>query len=232
MARPRSTNRIAQTTLWVDGYASITQVSPPFKPTRRWAYLVGNSGSHTPVPSGSVRPITREVRVSGYNNNYSDEFDLDGQDQRGGGGLRKILEETLAENKKLLARLEGQDREKSTAALLKEKGLDPAIADLIPPEMNADEWVTKYAHLLGVPHGTEDHTPIVPDLQVADDSDPAVVAQRERLAAERQALADMQAAQEDGSSAVQRSLLDGMNAIQSEEELLKFFKENAPLEQD
>jgi hypothetical protein len=179
-----------------------------------------------------VRPITREVRVSGYNNNYSDDdFENEG-DQRGGGGLRKILEETLAENKKLLARLEGQDREKSTAVLLKEKGLDPAIADLIPPEMNANEWVEKYSHLLGVPHGTEDHTEIVPELQVADDSDPAIVARRAELAAERQALADMQDAAESGSSAVQKSLLDSMNGIQSEEELLKFFRENAPLEHD
>lgn len=166
--------------------------------------------------------------MSGYNNNWSDDegFENEAQSQ-GGGSFRKLLEESLAENKKLRAAIEGNARGQSTAALLKDKGLDPAIAELIPEGQDAGEWVTKYAHLLGVPANTETNEPVVePDVQVSDDADPAIVARREELAAERAALESMSDAAASGSPAVQSALLEQMDKITSEDELIKFFNAN------
>ena len=165
--------------------------------------------------------------MSGYSNNWSDDSNFgDEGGNQGGGGLRKLLEQTLEENKKLREAFEGKEREKSTAALLKDKGLDPAIAELIPDGQDAAVWVEKYSHLLGVPQNTEDQREIAPELQVADDSDPAVQLRKQQLAEEQQALADMQDAAESGSPAIQADLLDRMNKIESEDELIKFFNTN------
>lgn len=166
--------------------------------------------------------------MSGYNE-WSDENEFENErGSQGGGGLRKMLEETLAENKRLIQKLEERDRGKSTAALLKDKGLDPAIAEIIPEGEDAAAWVNKYAHLLGVPANSEDETPAAdPELQLSDDDDPAVQLRRAELAAEQKALADMQDAQEQGLPAsVHNDLIDRMEKVQTEEELLKFFREN------
>jgi hypothetical protein len=162
--------------------------------------------------------------VSGYSNNYqSDPDDFENEDRQGnsGGSLRKLLEETLAENKKLREAFEGKERGKSTTALLKDKGLDPAIAELIPADMDPSDWVEKYAHLLGVPKNTPADEPAAePEIQLADDSDPALIAERE-------ARSRMQNAAEDGSPAVVNSdTLERMSKINSEQELLDFFKTN------
>lgn len=171
--------------------------------------------------------------MSGYNN-WSDESDFDGEGgSQGGGGLRKMLEETLAENKRLVKMLEDQgkeQREESTAALLKAKGLDPAIAELIPEGTDAKAWVDKYAHLLGVPQNTpplESEKAVEPEVHLSDDTDPAIVARRAELAAEQKALADMQEAAQAGISAsVHDDLVSKMDKLDSEEDLLKFFREN------
>lgn len=167
-----------------------------------------------------VRPF-REDRVSGfYNQPDPDDFENEVQGNNGG-GLRKMLEETLAENKKLLAKLEERERGNSTADLLKGKGLDPAIAELIPADQDPEAWVEKYAHLLGVPKNTPAEEPAAePEIQLADDSDPALIAEREALAA-------MQDAAESGSPAVVSSdVLERMSKINTEEELMAFFKSN------
>jgi hypothetical protein len=164
--------------------------------------------------------------VSGY---FNDDSDFEDEDRNNSGkGLRKMLEETLAENRKLIQRLEQRERGNSTSELLKSKGLDPAIAELIPDGQDAKEWVDKYAHLLGVPDNHEELAPAVePEVQLSDDSDPAIVLRRAELAAERQALADMQDAAESGMPAsVHNDLVDRMDKITSEEELMKFFREN------
>lgn len=174
---------------------------------------------------------TREVRVSGYNDYSELEDEFNESQQRGGGGLRKMLEEALAENKKLVQRLEKQDREKSTSDLLKEKGLDPAIAEIIPEGTDASAWVDKYAHLLGVPQNTEVHEPAAePEAQLADDSDPALVARRQELADEQRALAAMQDAAESGyPPEVSSDLLSRMDKINTEAELIEFFNSNGAL---
>lgn len=160
--------------------------------------------------------ISREDRVSGYNYQSDSDDELEFERGNSGGGLRKMLEETLKENKKLLEKLEGKEREKSTASLLKDKGLDPAIAELIPADKDPKEWVEKYAHLLGVKDTQAEKPAVEPAIQMASDDDPALVAEREALAA-------MSNAAESGSPAETNDLLEQMNKISSEAELMKFF---------
>ena len=173
--------------------------------------------------------------MSGYNNNWSEDDGFENEAaSQGGGGLRNLLEQTLAENKRLREAIEGKEREKSTAALLKDKGLDPAIAELIPKEEDAKAWVDKYAHLLGVPQNSENHEKAVePEVQLSDDTDPAIVARRAELAAEQKALAEIQSAAESGLPAsVQSDLLNQMEKIDSEDELIKFFNTNGAPDSD
>lgn len=172
--------------------------------------------------------------MSGYNNNWSDDEGFEQHESQGGAGLRKMLEDTLAENRRLAEELKASRREDATA-VLKDKGLDPALAELIPEGTKPSEWVEKYAPLLGVKQETvafEDERQSVPEVVMSDDDDPAIVARRAELAAERAALADMQNAAEQGFPAsVQTDLIQKMDQINSEDELLKFFRENgAPLD--
>lgn len=160
--------------------------------------------------------------MSGYNN-QSDSFDdFDRQEGGGGGGLRRQLEETLAEVKELRKQL-SEKQAQDTDALLKDKGLDPAIKELIPEGADASEWIDKYAHLLGV-KGTER------DLAPAPSDDPEIVAPVDddpALVAEREALAEIQGAADAGSqSHLTGDVLERMNKIDSEEELMKFFNSN------
>lgn len=152
---------------------------------------------------------------------YYTQPDPDEQEFAGnsGGGLRKMLEETLAENKKLLDKLNERERGKTTADLLKGKGLDPAIAEIIPEGADPSEWVDKYAHLLGVAKNTPDETPAAePELQLADDTDPALAAERERLAA-------MNDAQESGTPPVYTDAMERLEKVDSEDELMKLIAE-------
>lgn len=162
--------------------------------------------------------------MSGYNYNQSDP---DGYGDNSGGGLRKQLEEALGEIRSLREQIDGQQRQRTVTALLKDKGLDPAISELIPADADPAKWIEEKGHLLGVqPAKTSENAAEAvqpgtePELHVAVQDDPAIVAERE-------ALADMQAAHEDGSQAtVSSDLFEKMDKIQSEDELMAFFRSN------
>jgi hypothetical protein len=162
--------------------------------------------------------------VSGYNNNQSDSFDdFERQEHGGGGGLRRQLEETLAEVKELRKQL-NQREAKDTDALFKDKGLDPALKELIPEGAEPSEWIDKYAHLLGVKGKERDSAPADslddPEIVAPVEDDPALVAERE-------ALAQINGAADAGSSAhITGDVLERMNKIDSEDELMKFFNSN------
>lgn len=84
--------------------------------------------------------------MSGYD--YSDILDDDGrQEASPGGALRRQLEETLAANKKLTERLDALERKANLEPMLKEKGIDPAVAQIMPKDANPDEWLTQFGHL-------------------------------------------------------------------------------------
>jgi hypothetical protein len=176
-------------------------------------------GASRPSP-GAASAISREDRVSGYINE-SDDLEQELGVGSGGGGLRKQLEEVLAANKRLTERLEAAERENTVTALLKDKGIDPALAEIIPVDQDPEKWVEAHGALLsgfGKKAG-EDDPEELPATRVAADDDPALVAERE--AQER-----MRQAQESGVPAYSQETLDALDKIDNEADLLKFFKEN------
>ena len=167
--------------------------------------------------------------MSGYNNqssSYGDDFEH--QDGTTGGGLRKALESAIEKINKLEAQLGERARGETAEAVLKDKGLDPALKDLIPADADPKEWVDKYATLLGAKpsagaeskaEGSEEE----PESNASQEVDPA-------LLAEQEALAQIQGAADAGSPAhLTGDVLERMEKIQSEEELLKFFQSNGAL---
>jgi hypothetical protein len=81
---------------------------------------------------------------------YSDDLGGNGhQAEQSGSGLRKQLEEVLAANKKLTERLDRLEKQPSTTALLESKGIDPAVAQIIPEDADPSEWLDKFGHLVG-----------------------------------------------------------------------------------
>lgn len=165
--------------------------------------------------------------MSGYNN-QSDSFDDNGygnerQEGGNGGGLRRQLEEALADAKALRKQL--ADRQtKDAEVLLKDKGLDPAVKELIPEGADPSEWIEKYAHLLGVKSAEkkeEERAPgDNPEIVALADEDPAITAERE-------ALAQIQGAADAGSPAhLTGDVLERMERIDNEDELMKFFGSN------
>jgi hypothetical protein len=168
---------------------------------------------------GGREAINKEDRVSGYYNNQPDSYG-DTSQESGGGGLRKQLEDALAEIKKLRQDMTQDKRTESAEALLKGKGLDPALKDLIPDDMEPQQWVEKYAHLLGVKPGADASGQPGEEPQVVApvEDDPAVVA-------ERQALADIHGAAASGQPAtVTSDVLERMSKIQDPDELMEFFR--------
>lgn len=155
--------------------------------------------------------------MSGYNYSDPDEGNT-------GSGLRKQLEEALGEIRSLRAQIDGDKRQDTVSALLKEKGLDPAVAGLIPSDADPAKWLEEKGHLLGVKPKEEkpqmEGEQPNPVIQMAPDDDPALVAEREALAAIREA------AESGSQSPVNASLLEEMDKINTEEELLKFFQRN------
>lgn len=161
--------------------------------------------------------------MSGYYNNNPDLDETERQDN-GGGGLRKQLEDALKEIKELRAELSNDKRSANVTDLLRGKGIDPAVAELIPADQDPAAWVEKYSHLLGVKEKPElleeapDHKS--PQVVGIEQDDPAIVAEREALAA-------MQDAADSGSPAsVAPDALEKMNKINSEEEFWKFISAN------
>lgn len=160
----------------------------------------------------------REDRVSGYyNQSDPDEYESGSS----GGGLRKQLEDALAEIKSLRKEVNEGRRTDTVTDLLKDKGIDPAVKDIIPPDVNPEEWVEKYAHLLGAKPKVEIlGEEVQTDPETLGTPDPAVEA-------ERKAREQMEEAEASGSpSVVSSDVIERMQAITSEEELLRFFSAN------
>lgn len=159
--------------------------------------------------------------MSGYN--YTQNSDDDFVQDNSGGGLRKMLEQVLEENKKLREAVEGKERAKTVTELLKGKGLDPAIAELVPEGVDPAKWLDEKAHLFGIKQEVEllENAPVSqPEVRSAVQDDPAILAEQEALAA-------MQDAEGSGYPAsASPQLLDEMNKINDEASLIKFFNEH------
>jgi hypothetical protein len=156
--------------------------------------------------------------VSGYYNESDPENEFEGSGE--GKGLRKQLETALGEIQSLRKALAG-DRKKEAETQLKDMGLDPAVLGLAPDGADPKEWVEKNAHLLGGKAQEAEETPPIdqPQVVAATDDDPALVAERE-------ALAKIQEAESAGNPVVSSDLFEQMKKIDTEDELLAFFKNN------
>ena len=155
----------------------------------------------------------------GYTPESEDEF-LDNSNT--GKGLRKQLEDALGEIRSLRQELRG-DRTKEAESQLKGMGLDPGVLGLAPEGTDPVEWVQKNAHLLGakVPEKQEEPPKIdQPEVVAAPDDDPALVAERAALAAQQEARAA------GSSTVVSNDLIEQMGKIDTEEELMSFFRQN------
>lgn len=90
--------------------------------------------------------------MSGYYNEYEhpELFDDEVEDQqpRQGGQLRKQLEEALKANKALNERLVKLERGRTVEDLLRGQGINPAVADMIPADQDPGEWVQKFGAFL------------------------------------------------------------------------------------
>jgi hypothetical protein len=137
--------------------------------------------------------------VSGYYN-QSDSYDDESQDNTGS-GLRKQLEKALEE----IADLRKAQQKTTATDVLKDAGIDPALADLVPKDADPKEWVAQYGPLLGArPKTFED--------------DPAPAAEH------------VEGAADSGSSSVYSTdVIERMSKIDNEDELMKFFNSNGAL---
>lgn len=152
--------------------------------------------------------------MSGYYN--QPDSDTEEVEDNTGRGLRAQFEKLLKEHNELKATV----KKTSAAEVLKGKGIDPALAELIPPDTTAEAWAEKYGPLLGVKPsgGQEEPSDEQPEVvqQAPEEEDPAVRAEREAVEA-------MQGAQQDGSpSVITKDAIERMSKINSEEEFMKF----------
>lgn len=151
--------------------------------------------------------------MSGYD--YSDVLDdFDHEDQpSSGGGLRKLLEDQLERNKKLEERLNKLEQGQTVEALLKEKGINPAVKNLVPAGANVEEWLASYQQIHGV--AQQEEAAPSPDDEIND-----------QLEAERQALVRMQQDASSGSSVTRQDPFAQLEAASTEAELLALINQS------
>ena len=158
--------------------------------------------------------------MSGYDNQFdSDEGDT--SEDNTGRGLRKQLEQALAE----LAEVKKVQQKASATDVLKNAGIDPALADLVPKDTDPAEWVAQYGPLLGARPKTLETEEQAPagEIQEPPEEDIAVTAEREAREA-------MEGAASSGSSSVYSTdVIERMNKIDNEADLLKFINSNGAM---
>lgn len=162
--------------------------------------------------------------MSGYN--YSDPDD-DFESGNSGGGLRKQLEQLLEENRNLRKLVEG-DRHSAAEQLLKEQGIDPVVLQLKSEGEDPVEWVNRNAHLLGATKSEPE-----PQAKIDEPKVTAPAVEDPAITAEREAREAMTQAQEAGSqSVVETDLRAQMDKIDTEDELMAFFRAHGAPEDD
>lgn len=90
--------------------------------------------------------------MSGYYNDSYSDLDGAGRQEETGSGLRSMLEEALGEIKNLrgeLDKLQTGQRQNSVTELLESKGINPAVAQIIPEGANPADWLNDFGHLFG-----------------------------------------------------------------------------------
>lgn len=153
--------------------------------------------------------------------NQWDDESQDQDNQQQSKGLRAQLERALAENKALkdqAATLTKQVRTQTISSLIKDKGLNPKIAKLIPADVEStqealDTWFEENADLFPAPKdesgGTEDEPASEEDQAFADQMNAMGNATGSSMTPQRER--DMLAALQ-GKELTQEKLLEMINA--------------------
>lgn len=109
---------------------------------------------------------------------YSDDLGGNGhQVEQSGSGLRKQLEEVLAANRKLMERLDKLEKQPAVTKLLESKGIDPAVAQIIPEDADPSEWLDKFGHLVGAKLD-EEKVEVQPTPEENSEPDPDLLAEQ------------------------------------------------------
>lgn len=124
-----------------------------------------------------------------------EEFDLASVEEGSEGwkSLRAAYAKQNAELKRIKDEQAKQARQTEITETLTSKGLDPAMAAIIPADANPSEWIDTYGHFLNTGAATKQEPVTPPSPQepvVVDNNDPAVNAainQEAILAAQMQA---------------------------------------------
>lgn len=157
--------------------------------------------------------------MSGFYEDYSDDLDGNGRQEETGSGLRAQLEQALAEMKSLrgeLAELKTGRRTDTVTGLLESKGIDPAVAQLIPSEADAKEWLDQFGHLFGknLDEGNEPGELPTPE----EEPDPDLLAEQEAWEAAN-------GLSNSGTPVAVSNPIEKLNSFESEADLLAFLSE-------
>lgn len=157
------------------------------------------------------------------------EFDLAAVEEGSEGwrSLRAAYAKQAAKVKELETEKHQRERAEQIGSTLKEKGLDPAMAAIIPADANPSEWIDTYGHFLntGAALPQVPATPPTPQAPVVvDNQDPAVNAE---INAEAIAAAQMQAAEQTGyaSPEIINAQMQELSAVKTEDDLLKLIQD-------
>lgn len=157
--------------------------------------------------------------MSGYNNQFDSENEQ--FEDNTGKGLRKQLEDALSK----IAKLEEAQQKASATDVLKNAGIDPALASLVPKDADPAEWVKTYGPLLGArPKTLEEES----EASAAEEQHVEVPLEEDiAVTAEREARAAMSDASDSGSSSVYSTdVIERMNKIDNEADFMQFIKNN------
>lgn len=131
--------------------------------------------------------------MSGYYE--SDSYDDNERQDNSGGGLRDYIKK-LEETNKRLEKLLDKDAEKTVTDLLADKHLDPAVANVIPKDVDPKAWLEENGRLFATSVPAAEQEEVVPETVVVSNDDDLAVE------AERQAREQMLAAQQAGTPVV------------------------------
>lgn len=158
------------------------------------------------------------------------EFDLAALEEGSEGwkSLRNAYAKQANELKALKTEKTQRERAEQIGSTLKEKGLDPAMAAIIPADANPTEWIDTYGHFLntGAALPQVPATPPTPQAPVVvDNQDPAVNAE---IDAEAIAAAQMQAAEQTGYATpeVINAQMQELTKVKTEDDLIRLIQQD------
>lgn len=162
------------------------------------------------------------------------EFDLAALEEGSEGwkSLRSAYAKQNARLKELETKETQRERAEQIGSTLKEKGLDPAMAAIIPADANPTEWIDTYGHFLNTGAATPQvpATPPTPQAPVVvDNQDPAVNAE---IDAEAIAAAQMQAAEQTGYATpeVINAQMQELTKVKTEDDLIRLIQQDGGFE--